>query len=63
MVKDTNIAPNVMCEGGPTKDLELEFLRKRVTKLERVQEVIIAAGLVSKEKFEQAYEIVRSFKD
>ena len=38
-------------------------LRKQVAELERMKEVIVAAGLLSEEKFEQARELVRTFDD
>lgn len=46
----------------PTQEQIIERLRKEVRELSLVQDVLIAAGLVSKEKIEQAHEIVRTFK-
>ena len=39
----------------------IEQLKKDLTEYYRVEEVIIAAGLISKDKIEQAHDLVRLF--
>ena len=54
-----------MMDEKKIKQLEEQIKRQQneLTEYYRTEKVIIAAGLLSEEKFEQAHEIVRSFQE
>ena len=43
------------------KEAEVSKLRKKLSDCWKVEEIILAAGLLEKEKFEKAREIIASF--
>ena len=43
-------------------EARIQKLEKEIYEYIKVEQIIVAAGLLDKEKFEQAHEIIRSFK-